>query len=217
MDAGGRKVKLFYIRSFVDQKQVESDIVLPLLHAPDKQAGQKVISEDRVDVTTLQQAEELILQGGILVFDETGNVCAIKKQNQLGRAIESSEQESIVYGPKDSLNERLDKNLTLIRRRLPVASLKSKKWTAGSLSKTSVVLLYMEGIVNPELVRIADMKTKQIDFDVLLDSSHISALMEDHVNSVFPQFQQTDRPDVLAAALASAKWPGWCPKCRLRL
>ncbi|MDT1800565.1 spore germination protein, partial [Salmonella enterica subsp. enterica serovar Oslo] len=83
-------------------------------------------------------------------------------------------------------------NLTLIRRRLPVASLKSKKWTAGSLSKTSVVLLYMEGIVNPELVRIADMKTKQIDFDVLLDSSHISALMEDHVNSVFPQFQHPD-------------------------
>ncbi|MCK9918165.1 spore germination protein, partial [Microbacteriaceae bacterium K1510] len=51
----------------------------------------------------------------------------------------------------------------------------------------------------------AEMKTKQIDFDVLLDSSHISALMEDHVNSVFPQFQQTDRPDVLAAALASGK------------
>ncbi|RRJ62958.1 spore germination protein [Paenibacillus oralis] len=205
LDAGGRKVKLFYIRSFVDQKQVESDIVLPLLHAPDEQAGQKVISEDRVDVTTLQQAEELILQGGILVFDEIGNVCAVKKQDQLGRTIDSSEQESIVYGPKDSLNERLDKNLTLIRRRLPVASLKSKKWTAGSLSKTSVVLLYMEGIVNPELVRIAEMKTNQIDFDVLLDSSHISALMEDHVNSVFPQFQQTDRPDVLAAALASGK------------
>ena len=63
----------------------------------------------------------------------------------------------------------------------------------------------MEGIVNPELVRIAENKTKHIDFDVLLDSSHISALMEDHVNSVFPQFQQTDRPDVLAAALASGK------------
>jgi len=114
LDAGVRKVKLFYIRSFVDQKQVESDIVLPLLHAPDEQAGQKVISEDRVDVTTLQQTEELILQGGILVFDEIGNVCAIKKQNQLGRAIDSSEQESIVYGPKDSLTEQLDKSLSLI-------------------------------------------------------------------------------------------------------
>jgi len=204
LEAGGRKIKLFYIRSLVDPKQVESDIVLPLLHAP-VEADQKVIAEDRADVKTLQQAEELILQGGILVFDESGNVCAVKKRNQLGRPIESSEQESIVYGPKDSLNELLEKNLTLIRRRLPVANLKSKQWAVGSLSKTAVVLLYMEGIVNPELVRIAETKMNQIDFDVFLDSSHLSALMEDHVNSVFPQFQQTDRPDVLAAALASGK------------
>lgn len=205
LDSGGRKIKLFYIRSLVDQKLVESDVVLPLLHAPDGHAGQKVISEDRVEVTSLQQAEELVLQGGILIFDERGNICAVNKRNQLSRAIESSEQESIVYGPKDSLNELIDKNLTLIRRRLPVASLKSKQWTVGSLSKTTVVLLYVEGIANPELVRIAEEKIDQIDFDIFLDSSNISALMEDHIYSVFPQFQQTDRPDVLAAALASGK------------
>jgi hypothetical protein len=204
LEVGAGKIKLFYIRSLVDSKQVESDIVLPLLHAP-VDAEQKVITEDRTDVKTLQQAEELILQGGILVFEESGNVYAVKKQNQLGRAIETSEQESIVYGPKDSLNEVLDKNLTLIRRRLPAANLKSKQWTVGSLSKTNVVLLYMEGIVNPELVRIAETKMKQIDFDIFLDSSHLSALMEDHIYSVFPQFQQTDRPDVLAGALASGK------------
>jgi hypothetical protein len=205
LDTGNQTVKLFYIRSLVDNKQVQSDIVLPILHASGTQSGQTVISEEVVEVNTLQQAEELVLQGAILVFYENGNVCAVRKQNHLGRAIESSEQEAIIYGPKDSLSEQLDKNLTIIRRRLPVSNLKSKKWMIGSLSKTSVALLYIEGIVNPELVLIAEQKTREVDFDLFLDSSHVSAFMEDHVNSVFPQFQQTDRPDVLAAALSSGK------------
>lgn len=205
LNAAGKTVKLFYIRSLVDVEQVQSDIVLPILHGSTEQNGQKIISDDFVQIKTLSQAEEQILQGGILVFYENGHVCAVNKKNNLGRSIDTSEQEAIVYGPKDSLSEQLEESLTLIRRRLPVPILKSKKFEIGSLSKTCVVLLYMEGIANPEFVRIAEEKTTDIDFDVFFDSAHISAFMEDHVYSVFPQFQQTDRPDVLASALSSGK------------
>lgn len=198
-------VKLFYIRSLVDEQQLQSDIVLPILHGLAGQTGRKIISDEIVQIDTLSQAEEEILRGAVLVFYENGHVYAVKKQNNLGRSIDTSEQETIVYGPKDSLSEQLDKNLTLIRRRLPVPNLKSQKLTIGSLSKSSVVLLYMEGIVNPEFVRIAEEKTKAIDFDGFFDSAHVSAFLEDHVYSVFPQFQQTDRPDVLASALTSGK------------
>lgn len=203
--ADGQIVKLFYIRSLVDGNQLQSDIVFPVLHSTAGQTGWKVISDDVIQVKTLSQAQEQILTGSVLVIYENGLVYAVNKKNTLGRSIDTSEQEAIMYGPKDSLSEQLENSLTLIRRRLPVPNLKSKKYSLGSLSKTTVILLYMEGIVNPELVRIADQKTKAIDFDVFFDSAHLSAFLEDHAFSVFPQFQQTDRPDVLASALSSGK------------
>lgn len=205
LSAEEQTVKLFYIRSLVDADHLQSDIVLPVLHSSAGQTGRKIISDEIVQVDSLSKAEELILEGSVLVFYENGHVYAVKKRSTLGRSIDTSEQESIVYGPKDSLSEQLEKSLTLIRRRLPVSNLKSKKFTIGSLSKTSVILLYMEGIVNPDLVRIAESKTKEIDFDGIFDTAHVSAFLEDHIFSVFPQFQQTDRPDALAAALLSGK------------
>jgi hypothetical protein len=198
-------VKLFYIHSLVDETQLQSDIVLPILHGSAAQTGRNIISDEIVQVDTLSKAEQLILEGSVLVFFENDHVYAVKKRNTLGRSINTSEQEAIVYGPKDSLSEQLDNSLTLIRRRLPVPNLKSKKFIIGSFSKTSVILLYMEGIVNPELVRIAESKTKEIDFDGIFDTAHVSAFLEDHIFSVFPQFQQTDRPDALASALLSGK------------
>jgi hypothetical protein len=203
--ADEQPVKLFYIRSLVDEEHLQSDIVLPVLHGSAGQTGRKIISDEIVEIGSLAQAEEQILQGAVLVFYENGRVYAVKKSNNLGRSIDTSEQESIVYGPKDSLSEQIDKSLTLIRRRLPVPNLKSKTFKIGSLSKTSVILLYMEGIVNPEFVQIAEEKTKEIEFDGIFDSAHVSAFLEDHPLSVFPQYQQTDRPDVLAAALTSGK------------
>jgi hypothetical protein len=198
-------VKLFYIQSLVDGEHLQSDVVLPVLHSLAGQSGRKIISDEIVQVDTLAQAEEQVLHGAVLVFYENGDVFAVKKQNSLGRSIDTSEQESIVYGPKDSLSEQIEKSLTLVRRRLPDPKLKSKQFTIGSLSKTSVVLLYMDGIVNPEFVRIAEQKTGKIDFDGIFDSAHVSAFLEDHIFSVFPQFQQTDRPDALAAALTCGK------------
>jgi hypothetical protein len=203
--ADDQTVKLFYIQSLVDGEHLQSDVVLPVLHGLAGQSGRKIISDEIVQIDSLAQAEEQILRGAVLVFYENGSVFAVKKQTSLGRSIDTSEQESIVYGPKDSLSEQLEKSLTLIRRRLPVPKLKSKNFTIGSLSKTSVVLLYMDGIVNPEFVRIAEQKTKEIDFDGFFDSAHVSAFLEDHIFSVFPQYQQTDRPDALAAALTCGK------------
>src|SRR5581483_11503581 len=74
-----------------------------------------------------------------------------------------------------------------------------------SLSKTTVVLMYIEGLTNPEFIAIARNKISSIDFDLLLDSSTVAVFMEDHYHSIFPQFLLTDRPDACAYALGIGK------------
>ncbi|PTX64702.1 GerA spore germination protein [Melghirimyces profundicolus] len=199
-----RTVTLFYVRSLIDVEKLQVDILFPLLYGQKDHTDHAVVSDQVQPVPDLEQAIHQSLQGAVIVFTE-GNVFAVKIPSTLSRPIETSEQEQILYGPKDSLSEQLEQNLTLIRRRLPVPELKSCMFNLGTLSKTDVALLYMEGITNPELLRTALEKTSNVDYDAFFDSSHIGAFLEDHENSVFPQFQHTDRPDAIAAALASGK------------
>ncbi|UYZ15131.1 spore germination protein [Brevibacillus sp. WF146] len=204
LQVNAQAVTLFYVRSLIDADQLREGILLPLVHGDYDCASRAIISDQVKPVPNLEKAIEQTLQGAVIVFGE-GQVFAVHIPSTISRSIESSEQEAIVYGPKDSLSEQLDHNLTMIRRRLPVPELKYCLFTLGSLSKTNVALLYIEGIANPENIRLAFEKTSNIDFDVFFDSSHVSAFLEDHMSSVFPQFQQTDRPDAVAAALASGK------------
>jgi Bacillus/Clostridium GerA spore germination protein len=154
----------------------------------------------------LEDAERELLQGSVLLFDPMQNQWwSVLLQNPLSRAIESSEQETILYGAKDSFSEQIDQNITLIRRRLPLTELKTETFIVGSLSKSKVVLMYIEGLTNPEFISIAREKISKIDFDLFLDSSQVAAFMEEHHHSIFPQYQQSDRPDLCAFSLGMGK------------
>lgn len=197
-------ITLFYILSLVEISQLQEFIIFPLQQSQ-KRSLQQVVSVANIRrLSSISAAEEEMFKGAVIIL-EANQLWAAIIPNTTSRAIDTSTQESIVYGPKDSFTEHIDKNVLLIRRRLPTSSLKSEKMVVGDLSRTNVNLLYMDGITNPKFVQIAREKTKSISYDTILDSSHLSTFLEDHVNSVFPQFQQTDRPDAVAAALCSGK------------
>jgi len=162
-------------------------------------------SEKTVAVTTLDNAQKLMMQGHVLIYDDKGHLWAVPLENPLARSVEESQSETILYGPKDSFTEQIDQNITLLRRRLPLTELKTEKFSAGYLTKTKVVMLYVEGIANPDIVDIARKKISKINFDMIIEQSNLAAFMEDHIHSVFPQFQQTDRPDQCAYSLGLGK------------
>lgn len=202
----GIKVNLIYIKSLVDNERLNEAIVKPLIHDRSISVSEAIISSIKEKVYTLDEAKETLLNGHILLNEAVINEWwAIPLQSPLSRSIESSETESILYGAKDSFSEQIDQNITLIRRRLPIMELKSESFTIGSLSKTTVVLLYIEGLTNPDFITIAKEGIINIDYDFFTDSSQVSALMEKGNNSVFPQFLQTDRPDVCARALGNGQ------------
>lgn len=202
----GQKIILVYIRTLIDQERLNESIIKTLNNCSYETIQECVTASKISEITNLEEAQKQLLQGSILLNDPVRNVWwAVRLENPLSRAIESSETETILYGPKDSFSEQIEQNITLIRRRLPLTELKTEKFTVGSLSQTTVMLMYIEGLINPEFISIARNKISNIDFDQFLDSSHLAAFMEDHIHSVFPQFQQTDRPDACAAALGSGK------------
>lgn len=201
-----QNVDLIYVRTLIDQERLNESIVKPLSNCS-KQSIQECNVQSTINsISTFKEAKKQLFKGSVLLFDSSSNLWfAIPLKNPLGRAIEPSDTETILLGAKDSFSEQLEQNITLIRRRLPTHDLKTEKFTVGSLSETNVVLLYIEGLTNPEFVSTAKKKISEINYDLFFDSSQVAAFMEEHQDSIFPQFQQTDRPDVVAYSLGIGK------------
>jgi hypothetical protein len=201
-----QKVTLLYIKTLINQERLNESIIEPLIRCSHDTIYECIASSKISKITTLEEAQKQLVQGSILLNDSLQNQWwAVHLENPLSRAIETSQTETILYGPKDSFSEQVGQNITMIRRRIPLTTLKTEKFTVGSQSKTTVVLMYIEGLTNPEFISIARNKLSTIDFDLFLDSSHIATFMEDHYHSIFPQFQQTDRPDICAYSLSIGK------------
>ncbi|REE91714.1 GerA spore germination protein [Paenibacillus taihuensis] len=112
-----------------------------------------------------------------------------------GRTVSKPEIEFNVEGSKEALVESLDVNLNLIRKRLPVASLRIKELQVGDLSKSRVVICYMEDITNEQYVQTCLQRIGDIQFDTISDITIIQQIIEDNSNSIFPQMLGTERTD----------------------
>ncbi|PLR80598.1 spore germination protein [Bacillus sp. V33-4] len=204
--ANAQKVETVYIRTLIDQERFNESVVQPLKSCTSGSVDQCISAAKATKLNTLDEAASQLMAGSVLLHDpKQKQWLAVKLKNPLGRAIESSETETILYGPKDSFSEQFEQNITLIRRRLPLTSLKTEKYIVGTRSKTTVVTMYIEGIINPKVLSIAREKVSNVDYDLILESSNLAVFMEDHEHSVFPQFQQTDRPDMCAYSLGVGK------------
>lgn len=199
------KITVIYIKTLIDVQRLNESIIQPLKKCPEDLIYTCISAAKAVDLTNLDEAQKMLMTGHVILHDGSGRWLAVPLENSLGRSIESSETETILYGPKDSFTEQIDQNITLLRRRLPVTELKTEKFQAGYLTKTKIVMLYVEGIANPEILDIARKKISKINFDMVLEQSNLQAFMEDHIHSIFPQFQQTDRPDLSAYSLGLGK------------
>jgi len=201
-----QNVDLIYVRTLIDQERLNESIVKPLYNCSKQSIQECNVHSTINSISTFKEAKKQLFKGSVLLFDSSSNLWfAIPLINPLGRAIEQSDTETILLGAKDGFSEQLEQNITLIRRRLPTPDLKTEKFTVGSLSETNVVLLYIEGLTNPEFVSTAKKKISEINYDLFSDSSQVAEFMEEHQGSIFPQFQQTDRPDVVANSLGLGK------------
>ncbi|AJO17502.1 MULTISPECIES: spore germination protein [Bacillus] len=206
---GGQKAVFYYLHTIIDRVMLQQSIIRPLIMSAEEESIYRCLKTFVLHVepiVSLETAKEWLMSGSIIIHDpDRQQWFAIPIENRVGRQIEPSQTETVMYGPKDSFTEQLDVNLSLLRRRLPLTNLKAERLTVCSLSKTSVVIVYIAGLTNPELIEEARKKIAETDFDMIFDSAQLTELIEDHHHSIFPQFQQTERPDISAYNLSIGK------------
>lgn len=93
----------------------------------------------------------------------------------------------------------------MLRRDIRDPNFRLKTHKIGRRSKRSLVVAYVDGIVNPALVKEVNRRLKTIDIDEAPESGIIEQWIEDSFLSPFPQMLNTERPDMVSSSLLRGK------------
>lgn len=167
---------------------------------------QAIAVSEMKEVETIDEAILNILSGEtVLLLDGYDKIIIIASKGWPARGVSDPITEGVVRGPRDGFTETIRVNTTLIRRRIRDPRLKLKAMQVGLRSKTDVAVFYIEDIVDKRILEEVIKRLEGIDIDAILDSGYVEQLIEDEWHSPFPQIQNTERPDVAAAALYEGK------------
>lgn len=214
-----RSATLIYINELVDIKLINESVMRPLTSIKQFPQGNlltgfnmeliKKYFLDVADIDELYSVMEIVnaLLNGDSVFLLDGETCALKMKTQgwKERAIPEARIEQIIRGPKEGFTESISTNTSLIRRRIKSSQLKVEQRIVGRLTQTKVNIIYIDGIVDENVVKEVKERIDKIDTDSILESGYIEEFIEDTPYTVFPQIQHTEKPDKAAASILEGR------------
>ncbi len=206
----GKPFTFVFMSTLVDEKILSNSVLPALLEEELYQLSdiKKLLPIPDVQLSTEKsEIEKKLFNGYVMLFlDNDKSLFAfIAAQKEVSRSVSAPEIEFSVVGPKEAFVESLGQNINMVRKRMPIKELVSEEFTLGSLSKTKISILHVEGITNDEIIQTVRQRIKNIEFDEIVDSSYIVQLISDNESSPFPQLLDTERPDRVAAILAEGK------------
>lgn len=223
MGGCGWEMAVVYIDGLIDKTALQEQVVKPLMNHPalselqadDQPTAEQIkqtVKNTVISLTGVQEADQVdpiiqaILSGSTaLLLEGTNKILLLDTAGGENRSIDEPMSESVVRGPRDGFVESIRKNTVLIRRRIKDPSFTMVPYKVGRRSQTDILVLYIKGLANPELVDEVNRRIERIDIDDVLESGYIEQRIEDNYLSLFPLVQNTERPDRIVAALMEGR------------
>jgi len=141
----------------------------------------------------------------IILIDGYAQGLIISNRYWVERGVTEATAQVVVRGPREGFSENLRVNTALVRRRLKDPNLWMESKVIGKRTKTNVAMMYINGIANDKIVKEVRLRLDKIDIDGILESGNIEELIQDTPYSPFPTIFNTERSDVVAAALLEGR------------
>jgi len=161
-----------------------------------------------VEVELMRDADKAaaaVLSGQSMLLSESFGDCVILIDLRTYPARSTAEPDSdrVMQGSHDGFVETLIMNTALIRRRIRDERLRMRHISLGGSSKSDVVVCYMDGVADPECVRVIEEKLLSIKPKsmTLGFRSLAESLVRSGWYNPFPKIRSTERPDAAAAHL----------------
>lgn len=141
----------------------------------------------------------------IILIDGFTEGLVISNKQWAERAISEPTSQTVVRGPREGFSENVRVNTALIRRKIRDPNLWMESKVIGNRTKTNVAIMFLNGVANDKIVEEVRLRLDRIDIDGILESGNIEELIQDAPYSPFPTIYNTERPDVVAAALLEGR------------
>lgn len=182
-----------------NQPDVHSDPVLDFYETVAQAIDAK--TSERLD-----EAIEATLAGETALFLEgASHVLIVNTRWHPGRDVQEPAVESEVRGPRDGFVENVRINTTLIRRRLNDSRLYIEEIRIGERTKTTVALVYINGLAEQDVVAEVRKRVKAINVDSALGVGYLDELIKDTPWSPFSLIEATERPDKFAGNIIEGR------------
>ena len=191
-----------YVDSITDKELLGLEVISPLTKADPKKSvdflAKKITLANVKKESNVQTAAEDVLSGNSVIFiDGKNKAISVDLKKFEVRAISEPPTGLAVRGPRNGFTESIKSNLSLVRRYLKSTDLKVETTEKGKYTKTSIAIIYIDGIAKPENAEKVRKKIENINIDGIPDSSYVAKLLNERKTSLFKQVGSTERPDVL--------------------
>lgn len=197
-------IKSLMLDIFEDPKQIHSNL--------EETISIEFIRNNVLSISELNEMDnindvvpEILMGATVLLVDGSTEVLVIGTTKGKTRSIQESVSEQSVRGPRISFNENISDNTALLRRNGKNKNLTIIKFEVGQYTKKELHVVFLKDIANPKLVQEVVRRVQKIDIDNVMESGYIEQLIEDNYLSPFPQVQNTERPDIVMAALMEGR------------
>lgn len=156
--------------------------------------------------TDIQKAISHLLKGkGILLADGIDSSLVLGIDESKERSIEEPPTSSVLKGPRSGFVESLKTNLTEIRKILASKDLRTINLKVGKHTDTSIVIAYIDGIADKNIVDNVKNKISKINIDGIIDSNYITGYLEERPHSMFKQIGNSEKPDIICAKMLEGR------------
>ncbi|GAB6989180.1 spore germination protein [Paenibacillus pini] len=187
--------KMYGETGFTDTESIESAQAMPI---------NKMESESHQIFTELNTQ---VFVGNLIMFFEDLHVFyTINVSNIPNRSPEESTTESSIKGPHDGFTESISTNIALVRKRLRTQSLCVETFVLSERGHNQVALLYVQDIINPEIVAEIHKRLSNYDGDAIIGTSQIENVIQGNLRSIFPLTDYIGRPDFVAECVLSGRF-----------
>ncbi|MFZ3579652.1 spore germination protein, partial [Virgibacillus sp. DJP39] len=209
---------IVYIEGLIDTKLVHNNILENIQSVDNSEISQDEdvlldkIKRDTISICPIEKSEsfdelsnDLLYGSTIFYLDGIEKVLIMKTKGWKERQIEEPASEPVIRGPREGFVESVGTNMMLIRRQIRDPNLRFKTHKIGRRAKKSLVVTYLDGVVNPDILKEVNRRLATIDVDNAPESGYIEQWIEDSFLSPFPQLSHTERPDKASAAILQGK------------
>ncbi len=190
---------IVFIDGLINKDLIDRDIIRPI-KGPEFDGNVPLalrsVFKETDDMSVF--VEDVLCGNAALFYGKSGKVYLVEFKGWERRTVAEPEAESVIRGPKEGFTENIRTNTALVRRKVKTPKLIVEGTTLGTQTKTAVALVYVDGIVNQDVLAELKRRLSRIDTDEILETGQIEQYICENTFSPVSGIGVTQKPDVAA-------------------